>query len=413
MSLQLAKWGRVTFASLWVRNYRLYFIGQTISQSGTFMQQVAQAWLVLKLTNSGTALGLIAALQNLPILLFAPLGGTLADRFSKRKLLIFTQTGFGLLALILGALVITNLVQLWHVAALALCFGLINCIDNPTRQSFVVEMVGAPQLRNAVSLNSTMMNLSRIVGPAIAGVLITLVGMAPCFIINGLSYAAVIIMLLAMRGSELYAASAVRRGAGQIVEGFRYAFSTPILRNMLVIMAIIGTLTYEFQVSLPLLAEFTFHGDASSYAALTSALGIGAVIGGIVTASRKMTSFNTLVVAAFMFGGAALLAAFMPTLSLAVVGVVLLGFCSIYFSSTGNTTLQLSSDPQMRGRIMALWSMAMLGSTTIGGPVIGFIGQQFGPRWGLATGGIAALAAATFGFLAMQRAGRVKPEYSH
>ncbi len=404
MPAQLSKWGQATFASLWVRNYRLYFIGQTISQSGTFMQQMAQAWLVLKLTDSGAALGLIAALQNLPILLFAPVGGTLADRFSKRKLLLFTQTAFGLLALILGALVLTGMVQLWMVAACALCFGFINCIDNPTRQSFVVEMVGAPQLRNAVSLNSTMMNLSRIIGPAIAGVLISAIGMPPCFILNGLSYGAVVIMLLAMRTGELY--TTVRTGSGktQIVEGFRYAFSTPIVRHVLVIMAIIGTLTYEFQVSLPLIAEFTFGGNAAAYAALTSALGIGAVIGGIVTASRKSTSFNTLVLAAFLFGLAALLAASMPTLELAVAGVVLLGFCSIYFSSTGNTTLQLSSDPQMRGRIMAWWAMAVLGSTTVGGPIIGFIGQQIGARAGLATGGVAAVVAAGYGILAIQRA---------
>ena len=403
MSLQLAKWGRGTFASLWVRNYRLYFIGQTISQSGTFMQQVAQAWLVLKLTNSGTALGLIAALQNLPVLLFAPLGGILADRFSKRTLLLVTQTAFGFLALLLGALVISGLVRLWMVAALAFCFGIINCIDNPTRQSFVVEMVGEPQLRNAVSLNSTMMNLSRIIGPAVAGAVIAAVGMAPCFVLNGLSYGAVIITLIIMQAGQLHPAVRANSGRGQIAEGFRYAFSTPILRDILVIMAIIGTLTYEFQVSLPLLAEFTFQGNASSYALLTSALGIGAVIGGIVTASRKSTSFKTLVVAALLFGLAALVVAFMPTLELAVAAVVLLGFCSIYFSATGNTTLQLASNPEMRGRVMALWSMAVLGSTTLGGPIIGFIGQHIGARWGLATGGVAAVAAAAYGLLATRR----------
>jgi MFS family permease len=403
MSLAVAKWGRGTFASLWVRNYRLYFIGQTISQSGTFMQQMAQAWLVLKLTNSGAALGLIAALQNLPILLFAPFGGALADRFSKRTLLLLTQTGFGLLALLLGALVVTGAVRLWMVAACALCFGFINCIDNPTRQSFVVEMVGAPQLRNAVSLNSTMMNLARIIGPAFAAILITIIGIAPCFILNGLSYGAVIIMLLAMRASELYAAPRVSRGKGQVVEGVRYAFSTPLLRHILVIMAIVGTLTYEFQVSLPLMAQFTFGGTAGSYAALTSALGIGAVIGGIVTASHKQTTFSLLVVATLLFGLTALLAALMPTLQLAVAGVVMMGFCSIFFSSTANTSLQLGSDPQMRGRVMALWSMAALGSTTIGGPLIGLIGQQFGARWGLAVGGLAALAAALYGILVTRR----------
>jgi MFS family permease len=402
MSLQIAKWGRSTFSSLGVRNYRLYFTGQMVSQSGTFMQQVAQAWLVLKLTNSGTALGLIAALQSLPVLLFAPLGGTLADRYSKRTLLLVTQTVFGLLALLLGTLVITNVVQLWMVAMIAFAFGLVNCIDNPTRQSFVVEMVGPTQLRNAVTLNSTMFNLSRILGPALAGVLIAAIGMAPCFILNGLSYGAVIVMLLAMQAGELYATARVTSGRGQVAEGFRYAFSTPVVRNTLLIMAVIGTLTYEFQVSLPLLAEFTFQGNASSYAALSSALGIGAVIGGLVTASRRSTSFSTVVSAALVFGLAALLAASMPTLGLAVGATVVLGFFSIYFSSTANTTVQLASDPQMRGRVMALWAMAVLGSTTIGGPIIGFIGQHASARWALATGGLAAVAAAAFGILAVR-----------
>jgi MFS family permease len=403
MALQFAKWGRQTFASLGVRNYRLYFVGQMISQAGTFMQQVAQAWLVLKLTNSGTALGLIAALQSLPVLFFAPLGGILADRFPKRTVLLLTQAGFGLLALLLGALVIADKAQLWMVAALAFAFGLINCVDNPTRQAFVVEMVGPSQLRNAVSLNSTMFNVSRIIGPALAGVLIAAVGMAPCFITNGLSYSAVIVTLLAMQVAELHADVRQSRGRPRLAEGFRYAFSTPLLRDILIIMAIIGTLTYEFQVSLPLLAQFTFQGNASSYAALTSALGIGSVMGGLVTASGKSTSFRTLVVAALLFGLTALLTASMPTLRLAIAACILLGFCSIYFSSTGNTTIQLASDPQMRGRVMALWSMAVLGSTAIGAPVIGFIGQHAGARWGLATGGIAAVFAAAYGFRAHRR----------
>jgi MFS family permease len=407
MSENLLNWSRGTFASLRVRNYRLYFFGQMISQAGTFMQQIAQAWLVLKLTNSGTALGLIAALQNVPILLLAPWGGTLADRFPKRRLLLLTQTGFGLLALLLGGLVIAGVVRLWMVAGLAVCFGLINCIDNPTRQSFIVEMVGAPQLRNAVSLNSTMFNMARILGPAFAGILIATVGMAPCFILNGLSYGVVVAMLWAMRAAELNSPAPMTRSKGQILAGVRHVFTTPILRDIMVMMAIIGTLTYEFQISLPLLAEFTFQGTASSYAALTSALGVGAVVGGVVTASRKKTSFRIVVVAACLFGLSALLAAFMPNLTLAVLAVVLLGFCSVYFSSTANTTLQLESDPQMRGRVMALWAIAVLGSTTFGGPIIGFIGQMVGARWGLAVGGVAALVAGAYGVLAMSR-GRVK-----
>ncbi len=397
MSLRLSHWARATFASLSVRNYRLYFAGQAVSLTGTFMQQVAQGWLVLELTRSGTTLGLISALQNVPVLILAPWGGTLADRFSKRRILILTQTGFGLLALILGALVAAGVARLWMVAALAACFGLINCIDNPTRQSFVVEMVGGPQLRNAVSLHSTAMNLARILGPAVAGALIVAVGTAPCFILNGLSYGAVVAMLLAMRPDELYPAPTAGPARGRVLDGFRYAYATAAVRHLLVIMALIGCLTYEFQVSLPLLAQFTFQGNAASYAALTSALGVGAVVGGLLTASRKTASLQAVSTAALLFGLAALLASSMPTFALAVAGVALLGFTSIYFSATANTTLQLACDPQMRGRVMALWSMAFLGSTTIGGPVIGFIGQHASPRWGLATGGLAALLAAAYG----------------
>jgi len=399
----LNSFGDRTFSSLRVRNYRLYFIGQIISTSGTFMQSVAQAWLVLRLTNSGTALGLVAALQNLPILLLAPWGGVIADRLPKRKLLYLTQSAFGILALVLGVFVLTGWVRLWMVYVLALAFGLINVIDNPTRQSFVVEMVGEDQLKNAVTLYSSMVNLARIIGPSIAGILIVTVGLGLCYILNGLSYVAVVTMLFAMQADELRPPPRLERDKGQISAGFRYVSSTPILRDVLIVMAIIGTLTYEFQISLPLLAQFTFHSDATGYAALTAALGLGAVVGGLATASRKTTSFKVLVGAAFLFGLAALLACLMPTLPLAVAAMVLVGVFSIVFSSTGNTTLQLQSDPQMRGRVMALWAIAFLGSTTIGGPVIGFIGQNAGARWGLATGGLAALAAGAYGVAALAR----------
>jgi MFS family permease len=399
----LNSFGDRTFLSLRVRNYRLYFIGQIISTSGTFMQSIAQAWLVLKLTNSGTALGLVAALQNLPILLLAPWGGVIADRFPKRKLLYLTQSAFGILALVLGVFVLTGRVRLWMVYLLALVFGLINVIDNPTRQSFVVEMVGENQLKNAVTLYSSMINLARIIGPSIAGLLIVTVGLGLCYMLNGLSYAAVVIMLFAMHADELRPPPRLERAKGQISAGFRYVISTPILRDVLIIMAVIGTLTYEFQVSLPLLAEFTFHSNATGYAALSAALGLGAVVGGLATASRKTTSFNILVGASFLFGLAALLASLMPSLPLAVAAMVLVGVCSIVFSSTGNTILQLQSDPQMRGRVMALWSIAFLGSTTIGGPVIGFIGQNADARWGLEAGGLAALVAGVYGVVALAR----------
>ncbi len=402
MSISLRQFGQSTFSSLRVRNYRLYYSGQIVSTSGTFMQSVAQAWLVLQLSNSGTALGLVTALQYLPVLFLGPYGGVIADRFSKRKLLYLTQSTFGILALVLGVLVATGWVRLWMVDVLAFCYGLVNTLDNPTRQSFVVEMVGEKELRNAVTLYSSLVNLSRVIGPAVAGFLIATVALAPCFIINGISYAAVVIMLWFMRTSELNTPPPVPRAKGQLTEGFRYIVSTPILRNVLIMLALIGTLTFEFQVSLPLLAQFTFHGNAESYAALTAAMGIGAVFGGLLTAGQKNTSIKILILAAFLFGVTTLLASVMPNLPLAVGAMVLVGVASIFFTALGNSILQLESAPQMRGRVMAFWSVAFLGSTTIGGPIVGWIGETIGPRWGLGIGGAAALLAAALGFLTLR-----------
>ena len=309
-----------TFSSLYVRNYRLYYIGQIISTSGTFMQNVAQAWLVLKLTNSGTALGLATALQYLPILFLGPYGGVIADRISKRKILFFTQSISGVLALILGVLVATGLVRVWMVYILAFCLGMVNVSTTPPARPSTWNWSAPENLRNAVTLYSTLVNLARIIGPAIAGVLIAAFGLAPCFIINGISYAAVVIMLGMMRADELLITPPVPRAKGQILEGFKYVVSTPVLGSTLLMMAIIGTLTYEFQVSLPLIAQFTFNGDASSYAFLTASMGVGAAFGGIFFASRKGIIPYKLVSAALLFGLAVLAAAFMPSLLLVGAG---------------------------------------------------------------------------------------------
>ncbi|MCL4487159.1 MAG: MFS transporter [Chloroflexi bacterium] len=398
----LRQFGQNTFSSLKIRNYRLYYIGQVISTSGTFMQSVAQAWLVLQLTNSGTELGLVAALQYLPILILSPFAGVLADRFSKRRLLLVTQSAFGVIAVMLGLLVATGLVQIWMVYVFAVCYGLINTLDNPTRQSFVVEMVGERELKNAVTLYSSLVNLSRVIGPSIAGILIATVGLAPCFILNGLSYAAVVIMLLVMNVHELRTPPPAPRMKGQVRAGFNYVRSTPVLRNVLLMLAIIGTLTFEFQVSLPLIAQFTFNSGAQGYAALSAAMGIGAVAGGLITAGQKNMSSHLLILAAFLFGLATLIAAIMPNLVLAILGMVIVGVFSIYFTALGNSILQIESAPQMRGRVMALWAVAFLGSTTIGGPIVGLVGETIGPRWGLGIGGIAAIAAALLGFVTVR-----------
>ncbi len=404
------EYGRETFSSLYVRNYRLYYIGQIISTSGTFMQSVAQAWLVLQLTNSGTALGIATALQYLPILFLGPYGGIIADRVSKRKILYFTQSLSGLLAVILGVLVATGVVQVWMVYVLALLLGLVTAFDNPARQTLYVELVGPEHLRNAVTLYSTLVNLARVIGPAIAAGVIAAFGLAPCFIINGISYGAVVIMLWMMHADELLVTPLVARAKGQIQEGLSYVVASPVLGSALLMMALIGMLTFEFQVSLPLIAQYTFHGNASSYAFLTGSMGFGAVAGGIMFAGRKGVAPHKLNSAALLFGLAVLAAAFMPSLLLSGLALVLVGMFSINFSSLGNSVLQLQSSPQMRGRVMSFWTIAFLGTTTMGGPIVGWFAQIAGARWGLALGGLAAVLAAALGAIMLRDVRGAEPE---
>lgn len=400
------RFSRDTFTSFEVRNYRLYYMGQIISTSGTFMQSIAQAWLVLKLTDSGTALGIVSALQYIPILLFGTVGGVAADRFSKRTVLYVTQSAAGFLALILGILVATNTVTLGMVYVLAFLLGWVNVFDSPARQTFVIEMVGEDKLRNAITLYSSLVNLARVIGPTIAAVLIASIGIAPCFILNGLSYGAVIIMLALMRTSELHITPPLPVAKGQLREGINYVRTTPILRDSLVMLFIVGMLTFEFTVSLPLLAQYTFNAGASGLAYLTACLGFGAVIGGLAVASQRRNTLPMLVTAAFLFGATVLVAALMPTLLLSGFILVFAGAASIYFTSLGNSILQLSSSPQMRGRVMSFWSMAFLGSTTIGGPLVGWFAETFGDRWGLAIGGIAGLFAGLLGLINLRNAHR-------
>ena len=401
---------RSTFTSLNIRNYRLYFIGQSISLPGTWMQTIGQAWLVLKLTNSGTALGLVTALQFLPVLFFGAMGGVIADRLSKRKILYFTQTGSAALALILGILVAVNVIQLWMIYILASLLGLINAIDNPTRRTFILEIVGGKDLRNAITLFSTAFNLSRVIGPAIAGIIIASLGLAPCFILNAVSFITLLVCLYMMNAGELHFAEPVKRAKGQLREGFRYVRNTPLLRNVLIMMAIIGTLTYEFQVNLPLIAKFTFNGNAGYYALLNSAMGIGAVFGGLATASRKKTSVRSLIKTAIFFGAAVVIAALAPSFHIALFAMVIVGVFSIIFTSLGDTLLQLESAPNMRSRVVALWSVAFLGSTPIGGPIIGWIGEYASPRWSLSVSGLAAVVAGIFGLITLWN---YSPKKSH
>jgi MFS family permease len=401
--------GRTTFAALAVPNYRRYIGGQSISLTGTWMQMTAQSWLVLTLTHSATALGLIIALQTLPVLLLAPYGGVIADRIDKRRLMIALQCAMGLQALTLGLLTVTGTVQLWEIGVLAAILGLNNAFENPSRQSFMLELVGPEHLRNAVTLNSVMVNVARSVGPAIGGILIATVGVGVCFLVNAASFVAVVASLTTIDRAALKPTTPSPREAGQLREGFRYVRSQRQLAVPLLMMAAVGCLTYEFQVSLPVMASRGLHAGATGFGFMTAAMGIGAVAGGLVVAARGKTGVRPLVLAATGFGVAMTLAALAPSLAFEIVALALAGAASISFMSTANSTLQLAAAPSMRGRVMALWFVAFQGSTPIGGPIVGLTMELGGARAGLGLGAVTCLVVAALGALALSgRLGRVR-----
>jgi MFS family permease len=362
------------------------------------MQTVAQGWLVLRLTHSGTALGVITAARFAPMLLLSPWGGLIADRLDKRRILYVTQSLSGLLALALAALDQTGVITLWMVGVIALALGFVNVFDNPTRQSFIAELVAEGDLPNAITLNSVTINLARVVGPAIAGALIATVGIAPCFLANAISFGAVVVSLTMMRRGELYPVPHEPRRPGQVREGLRYVGRTPELLVPLLMITVVGTLAWEFQVSLPLVARFTFSGSAATYGTMLAFMGAGAVIGGLVTAHRNRVSAVGLGRSSIAWGLAILATSVAPNLVTAYFLLLLVGYGSVSFNSLAKTTLQLAAVPSMRGRVMALWSVAWLGSTPIGGPIVGWVGQTLGARWSLVIGGLAAVAAGVLGY---------------
>ncbi|HEX3623162.1 MAG TPA: MFS transporter [Acidimicrobiales bacterium] len=386
--------GARTFRSLRIRNYRLFFVGQLVSVTGTWMQTVAQSWLVLNLTGSGVALGVTVALQFLPMLLFGMWGGLLADRLDKRRLLIATQAAGGVLAIMLWALVVAGTVELWMIYVLAFLLGMVTMVDMPTRQAFVIEMVGPDEVPNAVGLNSAMFNMGRILGPAAAGVVIASFGIAPAFLANGISFLAVIGGLLAMRVDELFLRERAPRATGEVRAGLRYVWGHAGLRSTLFLVAVLGTFGFNFVVVLPLLARYDFGGGAGLYSVFTSLMAGGSLIGALVAASRARPTRRVLVGSAAAFGALTLGAAVAP--SVVTVGVLLFGMGAavMLFLATANTTLQLSSEPAMRGRVMALYGLVFLGSTPVGGPLLGWISEDWGARCGLALGGGLSLAAA-------------------
>jgi MFS family permease len=396
---------RPALRSFDVPNYRRYFAGQLVSLSGTWMQVVAEMWLVLQLTHSGFAVGVGAALQFAPMLLVGAWGGLIADRFDKRRLLIATQTAMALPALLLLALTASGAIELWMLYLLIFARGAVNAVDNPARQAFLVELVGPDRLVNAVSLGSALVNGARTIGPAIAGVVIATIGVELCFALNALSFAA---MLLALRGMDRAALRRVppaAREAGQLRSGLRYVRATPQLWIPLALMAIVGTFTFNFQTLLPLLATFGFGGGASAYAALTTAMGLGAIAGAVANGARSRVRPALLSGAAAAFGALVVAAAAAPSAALATLALVPVGAASVVFAASLNSYLQLAVAPEMRGRVMALYSVVFLGSTPIGGPLMGWIAGGAGPRAALALGGLVAIGAGLWARAAFARSG--------
>lgn len=393
---------RRTFAAFAVHNFRLYFGGQVVSVSGAWMQRVAQSWLVLEITGSGAAVGAITAVQFLPILLLAPRGGLIADRMEKRKVLYVTQSLASLIALTLGVLILTDVVELWMVFALALALGLVGSVDNPTRHSFVMEMVGRSRLANAVALNSVLVNSARVVGPALGGLLIVTVGIGWCFIINAASYFVFITAISLMRTNDIDRGEPESKQRGQLREALGYVSRHPVLRSTLVMSAVIGLFAYEFEVVLPLLARFTFGGDADTFGTMFAAMGIGAVMGGLFVATRGRTSPRAILAAAGALATTIAATAFAPNVWIAYALLVMVGVSSSAFLTLSNSVLQLESSPNMRGRVVGMRATAILGARPIGAPIIGWIGEHLGPRWALGLGAITTVAVAVWARSRMQ-----------
>ncbi len=398
---------RDTFRSLAVRNFRLFFGGQLISQIGNWLTLVAQTLLVLKLTDSGYALGALAAAQFGPVLLFGAFAGLVADRSDKRRLLITVQTLAMLQSFALAALAFMHHPPVLGIYAVAFCGGLTTAFDNPTRRSFVVEMVPEDNINNAVSLNSALMTGARVVGPALAGLLVTTAGFGWCFTLDAVSYLAVIAALWRMNPAEVRQAPVAPKGRGQVREGFRYARSVPELYVPLIMMALIGTLAYNFQTVLPLFATRDLHGNDVTITWLMSVVSCGSLVAALLTARRTTIDVRILSRNAVVFGVALAALAVMPNQPSAFAMGFLVGLGSLMFMTAATAITQLAAKPSMRGRVLALQAIVFLGSTPIGGPIVGAISERFGARYGIAVGAAATMAAAAFGLLSVRRSRRL------
>ncbi|MFF9865333.1 MFS transporter [Streptomyces sp. NPDC013953] len=397
-----------TFASLKVRNYRLFFTGAIVSNTGTWMARITQDWLVLSLTGSAAAVGITTALQFLPMLLFALYGGVIADRYPKRRLLLLSQGALGLCGLALAVLTLSGHVQVWHVYLIAFLLGMVTVVDNPARQSFVSEMVGPAQLRNAVSLNSANFQSARLVGPAAAGLLIASVGSGWAFLVNGLSFLAPVAALLMMRTSELHRVDRAPRGKGQLREGLRYVAGRPELIWPITLVGFIGTFGFNFPIWLTAFADDVFHVGPGAYGFLNTLMAVGSLVGALLSARRGTSRLRMLVGAAVAFGVLEIAAAFSPAFWLFALLLVPIGMLGLTVNVTANSSVQMATDPVMRGRVMSLYMMVFVGGTPLGAPLVGWITDTYGARVGFAAGGAVSLAAAVLIGLVLARVGGLR-----
>ncbi|MFB0834736.1 MFS transporter [Arthrobacter halodurans] len=394
-----------TFRALRNPNYRLWVSGALVSNIGTWMQRVAQDWLVLTILtdNSGTAVGITTGLQFLPILFLGPWAGLVADRHDKRRLLLVTQTAMGLCALVLGLLVLSGAAELWHVYAIALALGVASAFDAPARQAFVSEVVAKGDIPNAVALNSASFNLARLAGPGVAGLIIAWVGTAPAFLINAASFAAVLLSIWRMKTDQLHPSARAPRGKRQVLEGVRYVRGRPDLVMILVLAGLIGTFGLNFQITNAMMATQVFGQGPSEYGMLGSIMAIGTLAGALLAARRGRFRLRYLVGGAVGFGVFAILASLMPFFWLYALALVPVGLAALTFLNSCNTSIQLTVEPQYRGRVLALYMAVIQGGTPIGAPLIGWIGTEFGARWSIGLGGLVALVAGLWALAAVRR----------
>ncbi|MFE5709948.1 MFS transporter [Streptomyces sp. NPDC056501] len=397
-----------TFSSLRIRNYRLFFTGAIVSNTGTWMARITQDWLVLSLTGSAAAVGITTALQFLPMLLFGLYGGVIADRYPKRNLLLVSQAALGLCGLALAVLTLSGSVQVWHVYLIAFLLGMVTVVDNPARQAYVAEMVGPAQLRNAVSLNSANFQSARLIGPAVAGVLIAGVGSGWAFLLNGLSFLAPLVSLLLMRTSELHKVERAPRGKGQLREGLRYVAGRPDLIWPIALVGFVGTFGFNFPIWLTAFSEEVFHVGAGTYGFLNTLMAAGSLVGALAAARRGSTRLRMLVVAAAVFGVLEIAAALSPAFWLFALLLVPIGMIGLTINVTANSAVQMATDPAMRGRVMSLYMMVFAGGTPIGAPLLGWVTDTYGARVGFATGGVISLLAAGVIGLVLAKVGGLK-----